>query len=178
MSDDPQVPPRGFAALGGQQTRVELPPAPPTPAAPPPRPAAAPAQQAKPGRVRGLLSTIGVLLLVGLAVYGWALKAKDIEWPWNDVREEQPPVGSGLTLSAPQIRYCVSEKIRLEGWQSGVDPRTQASIDAFNNGVDDYNSRCSQFRYKRGRLESVRDEVEPRRAELLAAGKARATVQR
>lgn len=109
-----------------------------------------------------------------LAGFGWYLMAKEVDWPWSDVKEEQPPVGSGLTLSAPQIRYCVSEKIRLEGWQSGVDPRSQASIDAFNGGVDDYNARCSQFRYKRGRLESVKDEVEPRRAELMAQGKVRA----
>ena len=35
--------------------------------------------------------------------------------------EEQPPIGSGMALNSNQIRYCLSEKIRLESWQTKVN---------------------------------------------------------
>jgi len=74
--------------------------------------------------------------------------------------EEMPPVGSGLALSRSQIRYCLSEKIRVTAWQVQVNEYSGTSVDAFNEAVRDYNSRCSNFRYRSGALESVRSEVE------------------
>jgi len=84
--------------------------------------------------------------------------------------EEMPPVGSGLSLNRSQIRYCLSEKIRVTAWQGQVNEYSEASVDAFNEAVRDYNSRCSSFRYRSGALESVRSEVEANRYALQLKG--------
>ena len=85
--------------------------------------------------------------------------------------EDQPPYGTGHSLSKDQIRYCLSEDIRLDGWRAAVDNSSAYSVEAFNIGVADYNERCSNFRYRKGSLESVRAEVEVHRDELLQEGR-------
>jgi len=84
--------------------------------------------------------------------------------------EEMPPVGSGLAFNRAQIRYCLSEKIRVSAWQGQVNEYSATSVDAFNEAVRDYNSRCSNFRYKSGMLENVRSDVEANRYTLQLAG--------
>jgi hypothetical protein len=74
--------------------------------------------------------------------------------------EDRPPVGSGISFSDNQIRYCLSQDLRLNGWKASLNEYSQSAIDAFNNAVADYNSRCSNYRYRRGALERVRAEVE------------------
>jgi hypothetical protein len=39
--------------------------------------------------------------------------------------------------------------------------------------VDDYNGRCSRFRYRSGDLESARSDIEPSRERLRADGAGR-----
>ncbi|WP_223855118.1 hypothetical protein, partial [Ralstonia solanacearum] len=46
-------------------------------------------------------------------------------------------------------------------------------VDRFNAMVADYNSRCSNFRYRRGALESARSEVERFRAQIETDGRGR-----
>jgi hypothetical protein len=89
----------------------------------------------------------------------------------SDTSEERPPVGSGLSLSRSQIRYCLSQKIRISSWQGHVDNYSQTSVDALNMAVDDFNARCSNFRYLSGVLESVRSEVEANRYALQLEGR-------
>jgi hypothetical protein len=84
-----------------------------------------------------------------------------------------PPVGSSLTLSRDQIRYCLSEDIRLEAARAAVDSYSQFDVSRFNSMITDYNNRCSNFRYRQGSLESVRVEVEANRYQLQTAGAAR-----
>lgn len=88
--------------------------------------------------------------------------------------EEMPPVGSGLVFNRSQIRYCLSENIRIEARERQVDQYSETSVDAFNGAVNDYNTRCSNFRYRSGTLESVRSEVEANRYSLLRQGGASA----
>ena len=90
--------------------------------------------------------------------------------PPREPEEVMPPVGTGLSLSASQIRYCLSQNIRIDGAKPAVNETSQMDIGAFNAMVADYNSRCSSFRYRQGLLESVRAEVEPRRQALEAQG--------
>lgn len=89
-------------------------------------------------------------------------------------REETPPVGSGLTFNQAQIRYCLSEKVRIDAWQGGVNNYSQSSVDGFNAAVNDYNSRCSNFRYRRGSLETVQTSVNSNRRVLELQGLNRA----
>lgn len=84
--------------------------------------------------------------------------------------EEMPPIGTGLTLTSDQIRYCLSEKIRIEGWETNVNTYSDVSVNTFNNAVENFNMRCSSYRYKNYAMESVSSQVEARRAELYAEG--------
>ena len=88
--------------------------------------------------------------------------------------EERPPKGSSLVLSPAQIRYCLSESVRLSSWEQMVNQYSQSSVDAYNNAVNDYNARCSRFRYRSGTLEGIRAEVEGNRYLLEAEGQLRA----
>jgi hypothetical protein len=87
--------------------------------------------------------------------------------------EARPPVGTDLVLSSAQIRYCLSEKIRLEGAQNVVDTHSQPNVDRFNSMVNDYNSRCGSFRYQAGTLKAVRGQVEANQSQLQSEGAAR-----
>jgi hypothetical protein len=78
-------------------------------------------------------------------------------------------------LSSAQIRYCLSEKIRLEGAHSVLNTYSQTNqtgVDRFNAMVDDYNSRCGSFRYRTGTLETVRAEVQAKKLQLQSDGAA------
>jgi len=87
--------------------------------------------------------------------------------------EELPPVGTNTVLSSPQLRYCLAEDIRLESAKAAVNNYIDSHVDRFNGMVSDYNSRCGQFRYRKGALESARSEVERFRADLQAEGRGR-----
>lgn len=87
--------------------------------------------------------------------------------------EEKPPVGTDLVLSVPQIRYCVAEDIRLDAAKGAINNYVETDVDRFNAMVADYNSRCGQFRYRRGALESARSDIETIRSLLQAEGQSR-----
>ncbi|WP_306005211.1 hypothetical protein [Aquicoccus porphyridii] len=80
--------------------------------------------------------------------------------------EIRPPVGQGLALSRAQVRYCVFQGERLEAMRSMTT--TNYQISQFNALIDDYNSRCSNYRYTSGVLSSVRREAQGKTAEFTA----------
>jgi len=88
--------------------------------------------------------------------------------------EEKPPVGNGLVFNSSQIRYCLSADIRVSAWKSQVNDYSETSVNAFNEAVNDYNMRCSHFRYRSGTIESIRSEVEANRYALIQQGMASA----
>ena len=83
-----------------------------------------------------------------------------------DPVETIPPVGQGLTLSQPQIRYCVFQGQRLDAIK--ILAITNNQIDRFNWLVDDFNARCSSYRYRSGDLSSVQREASDKAADLRA----------
>ena len=87
--------------------------------------------------------------------------------------EEKPPKGSGNILTIPQIRYCLAEDMRLGAADGVVDEYNSSAVDRFNVMVDDYNSRCAEFRYQSGALESARRDTGAFRTEIEAEGVAR-----
>jgi hypothetical protein len=80
--------------------------------------------------------------------------------------ETRPPIGQGLALSRAQVRYCVFQGERLEAMRSMTT--TNYQISQFNALIDDYNSRCSNYRYTSGVLSSVRREAQGKTAEFTA----------
>jgi hypothetical protein len=84
-----------------------------------------------------------------------------------------PPVGTNNILGRDEIRYCLSEDIRVGAMRGEVDLFSETEVNQFNSTVQDYNSRCGKFRYRQGTLESVRSEVEAQRSHLESEGTAR-----
>lgn len=84
-----------------------------------------------------------------------------------------PPIGQELVFSTPQIRYCLAEAISLEGAKSAVNNDIDTDVDRFNAMVADYNSRCGNFRYRRGALESAQRDIEPYQSQLQSEGRSR-----
>ena len=81
----------------------------------------------------------------------------------GNLQEEKPPVGSGISFNSNQIAYCVSEKIRIKGMRDIVNQYSSSEISLLNSYVDDYNGRCSSFKYRRGSYESVKGSIEANR---------------
>jgi hypothetical protein len=69
-----------------------------------------------------------------------------------------------------QIRYCLSEKIRLDAEESRVTGTSRYAIAQFNGAVDDYNSRCAQFRYRQDDLDAAQSVVDARQADVKSEG--------
>jgi len=86
----------------------------------------------------------------------------------SDGSEQVPPIGSDHVLGTAQIRYCLAEDIRLEAARDGV--RADAEIDRFNSMVEDFNSRCASYRYRRQEFEAVKRQVEADRSLLEVEG--------
>ena len=87
--------------------------------------------------------------------------------------ESKPSVGRNNVLSTAQIRYCLAEQIRLDAAETALNNYSDSDVDRFNGYVSDYNSRCGEFRYRQGALESARRDVDPYRSQLQAEGRSR-----
>jgi hypothetical protein len=81
--------------------------------------------------------------------------------------EQKPPIGTDLTLTRPQIRYCLAEKIRIDEMDRIVVNTSRRQVDGFNAAVDDYNLRCSKYKYYKSQFDLAQTEVNDRRAALL-----------
>jgi hypothetical protein len=93
-----------------------------------------------------------------------------------DRSAESKPVGaSGQILSLNEIRYCLSERVRVEAMSDYIDSTRQSHIDRYNALVGDYNARCSNYRYRQVDMDTVRASVD-RSGDLLKA-QAAATVR-
>ncbi len=91
----------------------------------------------------------------------------------NRSTEEIPPVGTNLVLAPAQLRYCLSEAIRIDAARAALNNYRQFDVDRFNAMINDYNNRCGNFRYRPGSLENARTEIERNRSALEADGHAR-----
>ncbi|HKY97278.1 MAG TPA: hypothetical protein VJL35_05430 [Gemmatimonadaceae bacterium] len=87
--------------------------------------------------------------------------------------ESKPPGGSGHILSGSQIRYCLAELARIDGARKILDGAEDAQVDRFNLLVNDWNYRCSDFKYRDGTLGIIQAEIAGRRLELEAEGASR-----
>jgi peptidoglycan hydrolase-like protein with peptidoglycan-binding domain len=83
--------------------------------------------------------------------------------------ETKPSMGSGNVLSQTEIRYCRYQKERFKAIEK--DLRNNQEINAFNAIVDDYNNRCSAFRYREDDLRFVTTEVNEKAEALAAEGR-------
>lgn len=87
--------------------------------------------------------------------------------------ESKPSVGKNQVLGTSQIRYCLAENIRLEEAGNYVNNSSQSQIDLYNSYVADYNSRCSEYRYRTSSMSSAKRYIEKYRSTIRAEGRSR-----
>ena len=87
--------------------------------------------------------------------------------------EEKPSIGRNNMLSTAQIRYCLAEKIRIDAMASVLNRHINADVDRFNGYVNGYNSRCGEFRYRQGALESAQRDIDLYRSQLQDEGRSK-----
>ncbi|MCK1715041.1 hypothetical protein [Bradyrhizobium sp. 143] len=89
-----------------------------------------------------------------------------------DTGETIPSVGTSLALTRANIRYCSFQRVRLEA----ARPLVQAGVQGqrFSAAVDDYNSRCSDYRYRQSDKDAVDAELIGKRYSLESEGRAQA----
>ena len=90
---------------------------------------------------------------------------------YSGLVEVKPPTGSGMRFDGGQIRYCLSQNVRLDSIKEEVNRYSQLEIDNFNELVSDYNARCGNFKYRRGDMGRIKQEVAERNPVLMAEGK-------
>jgi peptidoglycan hydrolase-like protein with peptidoglycan-binding domain len=83
--------------------------------------------------------------------------------------EERPTGGVGVELTRANLRYCTFQQIRLEA----LGPITEgADLVVFNALVQDWNGRCTRFRYRTEDKDAVDAEAAGRHALLEVEGRA------
>jgi hypothetical protein len=93
--------------------------------------------------------------------------------PPSALPEEKPSLAQGTRpLSASQARYCLAQGIRIQGATKVVNTASTAEASRFLALSDDYNPRCGNYHYTPGIMDSVKEEVEARRAALEFQGAA------
>lgn len=85
--------------------------------------------------------------------------------------EQVPPIGTNRVLGAAEIRYCLSEDIRLEAARDTVSANDD--VERFNAMVNDYNRRCGNYQYRPSVFQSIQRQVEANRTSLQIDGIAR-----
>ena len=78
--------------------------------------------------------------------------------------ESMPPVGTGLSLTESQVRYCIFQDKRLDFMRNMLSDN--AEISHFNRLVGDWNARCSNYRYLPAIMSKIQDEVAGRSHDL------------
>ena len=90
--------------------------------------------------------------------------------PATATTTDPPAIGTGLSFSQANLRYCAFQKVRLETAQSSAS--SESARLAISALIDDWNSRCSDYRYLPSDKSVVDAEVISRRSTLEAGGRA------
>jgi hypothetical protein len=86
--------------------------------------------------------------------------------------EIRPSVGMSGVFTRPNLRYCFYRRARLDAIDAPLAVETNNRvIDAFNREIEDYNSRCGNFRYYPDDKAAVEREVASKQATLAAEGR-------
>ena len=78
----------------------------------------------------------------------------------------KPSPGTNNVLSVTEIRWCIKHAIRIEAMRGGIT--SNEGIEKFNSIVQDYNSRCGSYQYRKGSRSQAEREVEAYRAQIVS----------
>jgi len=87
--------------------------------------------------------------------------------PNFELQYDIPPVDTNHTFTIDQIRWILREDIRIEAMRNIVNPRNASAVDKFNNMVNNYNARVSEFRYIVQDMEHAQREIEAIRSQIV-----------
>jgi hypothetical protein len=88
--------------------------------------------------------------------------------PPAETADSKPTIGSGLALSTAEIQYCLAQRVRVETMLQVMDSSKSHHVTNVNAHVEDFNARCSNYRYRERDLDAASRNVEARRAQLVA----------
>lgn len=74
--------------------------------------------------------------------------------------ESKPAAMRGQVLSRSEIRYCLAERVRVEAVADFIDATSDNHIDRYNSIVADYNSRCSNYKYRDSDMNAAKAAVD------------------
>lgn len=86
-----------------------------------------------------------------------------------DTSETMPAVGTDLPLSRSNIRYCSYQRVRLEAARPIIETDSQGQ--RFSVAIKDFNSRCSEYRYRQSDRDAVETELLGKRFALETEGR-------
>ena len=91
----------------------------------------------------------------------------------DDGQETIPPLSSYENkFDRSQVRYCMMQKQRLQSAKKVAINPTESQAERFNSAVKDFNSRCSNFRYRDYDMTAVEQEMSGMSARLRTEGAA------
>ena len=93
-----------------------------------------------------------------------------------ELQYTKPQPGSSNVLSVQEIRWCIRSGIEIDATRTHIN--SQLAADRFNMAVNDHNTRCGSYSYRRGDQERAERDVEPYRSMIAAEAISRARLWR
>lgn len=121
----------------------------------------------KPTPIIDFLKQYWILIGIGIFLI-WIFNSND-----SVLTESLPPYGSGSTLNAAQIYYCLAENVRIDANRPTSNQYDNYSVQRFNQTISDYNVRCANFKYKHSAMSSAQKALDANRDSIHAQGAAR-----
>ena len=82
--------------------------------------------------------------------------------------ESMPEGRADEILNAPQIRYCLAERIRLVTLQKYTQNGDNAFVGKFNSRVAEFNYRCSNYKYYPKDMDEAQRGITGRESDIAA----------
>jgi len=112
-------------------------------------------------------------LLIGIALFIAYASLTENSPSHSTLTETLPNYGTGQTLSSSEIYYCLAEAVRIDANRTTMNTYDDFSVNRFNRSIDDYNGRCSSYRYKQSAMGSATKALNENRYSIEAQGRSR-----
>ena len=90
--------------------------------------------------------------------------------PTKYIEESKPSAGYNPKLTRSEIYYCLAEEQRIEGMRAVLDNSEEPQLAVFNSRIEDWNSRCSRYQYRKIDYAAAQEQVQAFQAALRAQG--------
>lgn len=91
----------------------------------------------------------------------------------SKISPSAPLSGRDRLLTESEILYCLAEQTRIDAHRDVLNAYDSVAINVFNYHIQDFNSRCSAFRYKQRQFDRAQKEHDTNRNFYILQGRAR-----